>query len=92
MTVFSKEFCVTQKIKLYALSTCIYCQRTKELLNNHNIEYDFTDVDLLDEKERYAILRKIKQLAGGVSFPLLIIDDTIIKGYKHDKIKAVLKL
>ena len=35
------------KVFLYALSTCGHCRNTKKLLDSHNVQYDFVDVDLL---------------------------------------------
>ena len=35
-------------IMLYALSTCVWCKRTKRLINDLKIAYDYIDVDLLD--------------------------------------------
>jgi ferredoxin-thioredoxin reductase catalytic subunit len=42
-------------IKLYALSTCPWCQKTKRLLNDRGLEYDFVDVDLLSGAEKEQI-------------------------------------
>ena len=33
---------------LYALSTCVWCRRTKQLLDQLGVEYDYVDVDLLE--------------------------------------------
>ena len=37
---------------LYALSTCGWCRRTKELLNRSKVEYEFCDVDELTGEEK----------------------------------------
>jgi glutaredoxin-like protein NrdH len=81
-----------KNIQMYALSTCIYCQNTKRWFAEHRIEYDCIDVDLLEETEKYAILKEMKGKTGMVSFPTVIIDDNIIKGYKPAKFKEVLEL
>ncbi len=39
------------KVFLYALSTCGHCRNAKKLLDEHNVEYDFVDVDLLPRDE-----------------------------------------
>ena len=39
-------------IMLYALSTCGWCAKTKELLRELGIEFDYTFVDLLEGKEQ----------------------------------------
>jgi ferredoxin-thioredoxin reductase catalytic subunit len=39
-------------VKLYALSTCVWCKKTKQLLNELGVDYHYTFVDLLPEDER----------------------------------------
>jgi glutaredoxin-like protein NrdH len=80
-----------KKVKLYALSTCVWCKRTKRLLNEMGVVYDFVDVDLLPENEE----RKIRNFIDGLDidggFPILIIDGKeIINGYDEDRIRGAL--
>ena len=35
------------EIQLYALSTCVWCKKTKQLLDQMGVEYEFVEVDLL---------------------------------------------
>ncbi|MGA1864024.1 MAG: glutaredoxin family protein [bacterium] len=79
-------------VKMYSLSTCIHCKATKKLLNDCNVKYEFTDVDLLEGKERAAILEDIKKLNPDCSFPTIVIGDKVIVGYKEDEIKETLGL
>ncbi len=81
-----------KKVKMYALSTCIYCQNAKAWFAEQNIEYDCVDVDLIEESEKFTILKEIKEKAGKVSFPTLFIGDTIINGYKPERYKEALGL
>jgi glutaredoxin-like protein NrdH len=76
------------KIKLYALSTCIWCGKTKKLLNDLNISYDFIDVDLLDYEDQQEALKEIKKYNPGGGFPTMIIDDKdCIVGFDEPRIK-----
>jgi glutaredoxin-like protein NrdH len=79
-------------VKLYTLSTCSHCKATKKLLNDCKVQYEFTDVDLLEGKERAAVLDDVRRLNPRCSFPTIIIDDTVIVGYQEDKIKEALGL
>ena len=45
-------------IKIYALSTCPWCKKTKDLLDSLGIEYSFEDVDLLTGEEREKTVAK----------------------------------
>jgi glutaredoxin-related protein len=37
-----------RNIKLYALSTCIWCRKTKEFLDKSGVEYEYVYVDELE--------------------------------------------
>ncbi len=79
-------------VMMYALSTCVWCKSTKQFLKDLEVEYEYVDVDLCDEKERDAIRKEILKRGGELAYPVIIIDDkTIINGLVKDKIKAALK-
>jgi glutaredoxin-like protein NrdH len=79
-------------VKIYTLSTCSHCRATKKFLNDCQVRYEFTDVDLLEGAERQAILEEVKKLNPRCSFPTIIIGDRVIVGYKEDEIKEALGL
>jgi glutaredoxin len=76
------------KIMLYALSTCIWCRKTKKLLDDLNVEYDFIDVDLQGYDEQQEIMKEIEKYNPAGGFPTMIIDgkDCIV-GFDEEKIK-----
>lgn len=81
-----------KEVMIFALSTCQWCKKTKALLNNLGLGYDFVDVDLLqgtDQDEAYDAMGKIDPTAG---FPLIIINggEHYIAGYNEPKIKKLL--
>jgi glutaredoxin-like protein NrdH len=79
-------------IKLYALSTCPWCKKTKKLLDDMGVEYSFVDVDLLIGDEKSDIVNIIKKWNPGLSFPTLVINNNkIIIGFKEPEIKEALK-
>jgi glutaredoxin-like protein NrdH len=81
------------KVTLYALSTCVWCKMTKQYLNDNSVEYEFVDVDLLDDKERSQVHEIIRSKGGELAYPTTIVDDkTVINGFRKDKLKEVLKL
>lgn len=79
-------------IKIYTLSTCSHCKATKKLLDECQVEYVFTDVDLLDLEKRKAILEDIKKLNPRCTFPTIIIGNRVIVGYREKEIKEALGL
>jgi len=79
-------------VRLYSLSTCSHCKSTKKLLNDHQVEYEFNDVDLLMGDERKAVIEDVKKVNPRCSFPTIVIGDRVIVGYKEGEIKEALRL
>jgi glutaredoxin len=81
------------KIMLYALSTCMWCKKTKKLLDDLGVEYNFIYVDYLEGEERDKTRREIMKWNPRGSFPTMVINDKeCIVGFKKDKIKEALML
>jgi glutaredoxin-like protein NrdH len=81
------------KILLYALSTCGWCKKTKDLLKNLGLEYSYIFVDLVDDKEKDKVMDDVKKWNPRCSFPTIVINDKkCIVGYKEDEIKEALGL
>ena len=79
-------------VTMYSLSTCSHCKSVKKLLDECTVKYEFTDVDLLEGRERKAILEDVKKFNPNCSFPTVIIGDTVVVGFKEKEIKAALGL
>ncbi len=82
----------TADIKLYALSTCPWCKKTKKLLEDLGVEYYFEDVDLLNDSEREAVMATISKWNSSRSFPSMVINNSkCIVGFKEQDIRDALK-
>ena len=79
-------------VKIYTLSTCSHCKAAKKFLNDCNVHYEFTDVDLLEGEERRVILEDVRKLNPQCSFPTITIGDKVIVGFQESKIKEALGL
>ena len=75
---------------LYALSTCFHCKRTKKWLNDNNIDYDFVDVDLAEEKEKRTLVEKVKEMTGAAQFPVVTVEDDYVVGFNEEGLKKLL--
>jgi glutaredoxin len=81
------------KIILYALSTCVWCKKTKKLLDDLGVEYSYFYVDLLEGEEKEMINREIHKWNPRMSFPTLVINDKeSIVGFKETEIREALHL
>jgi glutaredoxin-like protein NrdH len=81
-----------RKIKLYTLSTCSHCIRTKRFFKDNGIETECQDVDLLAGEERERIMNEVRKLNPDCTFPTICIDEVIIVGFNEDKLRKALKL
>jgi len=80
-------------IVLYALSTCPWCQKTKQLLGDLGVEYSYIDVDLLPEKEKARIMDTVEKWNPSCSFPTMVINDNkCFVGFQEAEIRKALKL
>lgn len=92
MTVVRVPGKKTGRIMLYALSTCGWCQKTKKLLDDLGVEYDYEYVDYLHGDEREKVVQEVTVWNPRRSFPTLIIDDEkCIIGYKESEIREALE-
>jgi glutaredoxin-like protein NrdH len=75
-------------IKLFALSTCIWCGKTKKLLSELGVGYDCIDVDLLDNDDQQEALKEIRKYNAAGGFPTMVIDSSdCIVGFDEQKIR-----
>ena len=78
-------------IMLYALSTCGWCHKTKGLLDDLGVEYDYEYVDRLHGDERKKAIEEVTACNPSISFPTLVIDsEKCIVGYKENEIRQAL--
>jgi glutaredoxin-like protein NrdH len=76
------------KVRLYALSTCVWCKRTKRLLDKLGVDYDCVDVDLLDDRDEARVMQEVDRFNPGGGFPLIVINDSdIIAGFDEERIR-----
>ena len=80
------------KVFLYALSTCGHCRNAKRLLDDHDVKYDFIDVDLVPQSELKPVLEEVRKYNPQTSFPTILIGDKVIVGDRETEILEALGL
>ncbi len=80
------------RVMLYALSTCGWCRRTKELLDANDIAYDYIYVDNCTGDERQQVANRVRELNPRGSYPTIQIDDQVVAGFDEDRIRELLEL
>ncbi len=80
------------KLKLYALSTCIWCRKTEKHLQDLGYAYDVVYVDKLSGAEREAAMQEVVKYNPNRSFPTLVINDQkAVVGFKPDEIRSAVQ-
>lgn len=73
---------------MYGLSTCIWCKKTRQLLTDLGVDFDYVYVDLLSDDEEENAIKVVKQFNPSVSFPTVIVnDEKAILGFDEQAIR-----
>ena len=78
------------KVTLYALSTCIWCRKTKAILDRSGVDYEYVFVDELEADEQARMREEARKLAGKVLFPVVVINEDVIVGWSESELKEAL--
>jgi glutaredoxin-like protein NrdH len=83
----------THKVLLFALSTCGWCRRTRQFLEEKGVAYDYIYVDLLTGDPRREVLAELKKWTTRRAFPTIVIDeDEVQTGLDKEKLEKALEL
>lgn len=78
-------------VRMYTLSTCSHCKAAKQLMRDLHVEFEFTDVDLLDTLEKAQAINEVKKINPSCSFPTIIIGEHVIVGFREQEIREDLQ-
>ena len=78
------------QVMLYALSTCVWCKKTRQLLDDLGVAYDYEYVDLLQGDEKTEAMAAVRRWNPSCSFPTLVINDKCIVGFMENDIREAL--
>ncbi|HJX05755.1 MAG TPA: glutaredoxin family protein [Candidatus Nanoarchaeia archaeon] len=75
-------------IFIFALSTCIWCRKTKQLFKELGVEYSYVDVDMLQGKDQDEAMKEMGKWSNNQSFPMIVLDKKkSILGFKEQEIR-----
>lgn len=81
------------KIVLYALSTCVWCKKTRKLLDDIGVGYRYIYVDKLVGEDREQVMDEVKVYNPACSFPTMVVnDEKCVVGSDEDRIREALGL
>jgi len=77
---------------LFAISTCPRCQRVKAFLQQHGVQAQIIDVDLLSLAEKRQQFEFVRKVNPEISFPTLVVGDIAVLGEDYEGIREALNL
>jgi glutaredoxin-like protein NrdH len=80
-----------KNVRLYSLSTCPTCKKVRKFLDENNIQYDLTEVDMLDSGEQWLMSKEVKKYNQAATYPTLVIEEVIL-GLDEEAIKEALEI
>ncbi|MDD2805121.1 MAG: glutaredoxin family protein [Elusimicrobiales bacterium] len=80
-----------KKITIYALSTCLWCKKTKKYFDDLKLPYETIDYDKQDDARQEQIMAEIKKDGCTGSFPFTRIGAHCVQGYDPDEFEKLLE-
>ena len=78
-------------VLLLGLSTCIWCRRTRELLEAEGIGFRYVYFDLLQGQDKETYLELLRTWNPRESYPTVVIDNrSCVIGHKPEELKKAL--
>jgi glutaredoxin-like protein NrdH len=80
------------KVRMFTLSTCGWCKKTKRLLGELGIEYEYADIDIVTGQEGEKVMEELKRWNPRQNVPTIVVDDgkEVIIGFQEERIRKVL--
>ena len=70
-----------KKVTIYALSTCLWCKKTKKFFDEKKVPFEAVDYDKLSDDEQESLMAEIKKEGCNGSFPFTRIGEACVQGY-----------
>ena len=75
------------KVTIYSAEWCPWCQKAKQFLQEHNVEFEEKDV----ERNPKAVNEMIHK-SGQTGIPVIDVEGNIVVGYDEEKLRKLLKI
>lgn len=77
-------------IVLFTLSTCVWCRKTKRLLDELGLGYEYVDVDLLAGADSDEAKTEMTQWNPRCSFPTMVVNnERCVIGFNEEEIRRL---
>ena len=79
-----------KKVTIYALSTCLWCRKTKKFFEERHIPFEAVDYDKQDEATQDRMMKEMKAAGASGSFPFIKIGSACTQGYDPAEFEKLL--
>lgn len=81
-----------RKLRVYALSTCAFCEKSMRYLESHGFSYEYIFLDRVPVEQKKTMKTELKEQFGNIPvFPLLVIDGKeALSGFNEERWAEVL--
>ncbi len=79
-----------KKVTIYALSTCLWCRKTKKYFEDRKVPFVAVDYDKQDEAGQREIDEEMKKAGYNRSFPFVKIGAVCTQGYDTQEFERML--
>lgn len=79
------------KVVMYGLSTCVWCGKTRKLLTDLGVDFDYIYVDKLEGDQEDQAVEEVRRFNPSISFPTTVIKgEKAIVGFREKEIRETL--
>jgi len=82
----------SHEVSIFTISTCQWCRRCKNFLNDRNIRYKYIDIDQISMEEKGKILEYLREnyKPDRIAYPFLVCDDKFVVGYDPNRYEELM--
>lgn len=80
-----------KKVVIYALTTCLWCKKTKKYFEDRKVPFEAVDYDAQPEEKQEEIMKEMKGAGCSGSFPFTKIGGACVQGYDPDEFDKLLE-
>ena len=80
-------------VLFFGLSTCGWCKKTKQYLEENGVAFKYVSVDQVPRDERDAVVEELTKHNPNRNFPTVVIDGSkVVVGYNPESLQKELGL
>lgn len=80
-----------KKVTIYALSTCLWCRKTKKFFEDKKVPFEAVDYDKQSGDRQAEMLAEMKAAGCSGAFPFTRIGDACVQGYDPGEFERLLE-